>query len=215
MVRDRGQRRMRRIEKRRKHTHRCSGAYLDGIAGQCLRGRPEAARGWLHQALTESTTPRRFHRRVLVQLKHQRLLSKHMKGDLVKYQTGGDWWRRIPRGNTTQVSSERRRPAIPLGGAGGGRWGEWFTQGGDDDGRRSRPEWPGDGGGDPDRQRSRRETGRRASGTGLGRFDRPRPEPGWLSRARVGQLGQQAGWASRPDGPDWLWPIDLKTKFQT
>jgi hypothetical protein len=77
MVRDRGQRRMRRIEKRRKHTHRCSGAHLDGIAGQCLRGRPEAARGWLHRALTGSTTPRRFHRRVLVQLKHQRLLSKH------------------------------------------------------------------------------------------------------------------------------------------
>jgi hypothetical protein len=30
---------------------------------------------------------------------------------------------------------------------------------------------------------------------GLGRFDRPRPEPGCLSWARW------AGWASRPDGP--------------
>jgi hypothetical protein len=28
----------------------------------------------------------------------------------------------------------------------------------------------------------------------------------------VGWFGQQACWASRPDGPDWLWPIDSKTK---
>jgi hypothetical protein len=32
----------------------------------------------------------------------------------------------------------------------------------------------------------------------------------------VGWLGQQAGWASRPDGPNWLWPIDLNqnSKFK-
>jgi hypothetical protein len=34
-----------------------------------------------------------------------------------------------------------------------------------------------------------------ANGAGLGRFDRPRPEPGRLSRARMGQLGQMARWA--------------------
>jgi hypothetical protein len=39
------------------------------------------------------------------------------------------------------------------------------------------------------------ERERGANGAGLGQFDRPRPEPGWLSRA------EWAGWASRPVGP--------------
>jgi hypothetical protein len=47
--------------------------------------------------------------------------------------------------------------AIPLGGAGRGCSGEGFAQGGDGGGHRSWPEWPGDGGGDPDRQRDRGE----------------------------------------------------------
>jgi hypothetical protein len=102
MVRDRGQRRMRGIGKGRKHTHRRPGAHLDSMAGQCLRGRPEAAQGWLHRTLTGSTTSRHFHRRVLKQRKHQRLRSKHRRGGSAKHQTGDDWRRQIPRGRTTR-----------------------------------------------------------------------------------------------------------------
>jgi hypothetical protein len=33
--------------------------------------------------------------------------------------------------------------------------------------------------------------------------------------SRVGLAEPEwAGWASRPDGPNWLWPIDLKQNFK-
>jgi hypothetical protein len=48
MARDHGRRRRRRVERRRSHAHHRLGARLDGMAGQCLRGRPEAAQGSLH-----------------------------------------------------------------------------------------------------------------------------------------------------------------------
>jgi hypothetical protein len=57
------------------------GARLDGLAGQCLRGQPEAAWGSLHQARTGSTTPWRFHRRALAKHKHQSKLSKLQLGE--------------------------------------------------------------------------------------------------------------------------------------
>jgi hypothetical protein len=57
--------------------------------------------------------------------------------------------RQIPRGKITPISSERRRPAKPLGGAGRGSGGEYFAQGGIGVGRRNLPEWPSDRGGDP------------------------------------------------------------------
>jgi hypothetical protein len=104
------------------------GACPDGMAGQCLRGRLDATRGGLHRALTGSTTPRRFHRRVLVQLKHQWLHSKHRRGGLMKHQTRGDLWRRIPRGNTIQISSEGKFPWIPTGGVGRGSGGDHSVQ---------------------------------------------------------------------------------------
>jgi hypothetical protein len=49
---------------------------------------------------------------------------------------------------------------------------------------------------------------RRASGAGLGRLTDSDP-------SRVGlAVPEWAGWASWPDGPNWLWPIVFKTKFQ-
>jgi hypothetical protein len=80
MARDRGQRRRRRLEGRRNHAHHHLGACLDGMAGQCLRGRPEAAEGRLHRAHTGSTTPQRFHWHARTHHKHQWSHSKHQKG---------------------------------------------------------------------------------------------------------------------------------------
>jgi hypothetical protein len=75
------------------------------------------------------------------------------------------------------------------------RWRRSFCSSIGGEGRRSRPEWPGDGGGDPDRQRGdERERGARVRGW-AGSVVRPRPEPGCLSRARWADL------ASRPVGP--------------
>jgi hypothetical protein len=59
-------------------------------------------------------------------------------------------------------------------------------------------------------------------GAGLGRFDRPRPEPGWFSRARwagwasrpvgpAGQLGQEASWSGGSNG---LLPIGFNSNFK-
>jgi hypothetical protein len=39
------------------------------------------------------------------------------------------------------------------------------------------------------------ERERGATGGCAGSVDQPRPEPGWLGRARVGRLSQQASWA--------------------
>jgi hypothetical protein len=115
--------------------------------------------------------------------------------------------RQIPREKINLISSERRRPAIPLGGAGRGRGVEHLAQGGGSSGHRSWPEKPGDGGGDPGHQRDRGE--REESEWGwAGSVDRPRPEPGQLSRARVGRLGQLANWAKL------VLANCFKTKFQ-
>jgi hypothetical protein len=108
--------------------------------------------------------------------------------------------RQIPRGKINPISSERRRPAILLGGAGRGRGVEHLAQGGGNSGHRSRPGKPGDGGGDPGRQ-SDRGGERRASGAGLGRLTDPDP-------SRVGlAVPEWAGWASWPVGPNGPWPI--------
>jgi hypothetical protein len=106
------------------------------------------------------------------------------------------WWQRgeIPSGILPRISSEKRRPAKLFGGGLRGHRGECFTHGGDGGGHWSWSGKAGDGGGDPDRQRDRVGE-RRASGGWAGSVDRPRPEPGWLSRA------EWASWASRPVGP--------------
>jgi hypothetical protein len=100
----------------------------------------------------------------------------------------------IPRGRTTPISPGRKRPANPRGGAGRGCSGEYFAQGGDGGSQRRWPEWPGDGGGDPDRQRAREGEGRASEGW-AGSVDRPRPEPIGLAEpggpdGPAGQLGQ-------------------------
>jgi hypothetical protein len=91
----------------------------------------------------------RFHRRKLVKLKHMSMLSSSASS------SGEAPHRRarkqqIPGGKTTPISSGRKRPAIPLGGAGRGRGGGCFAQGGDGGGHRSWPERQGSGGGEPE-----------------------------------------------------------------
>jgi hypothetical protein len=112
----------------------------------------------------------------------------------VRHSSRGAQRQQISREEITPISSGRKRSANPLREAGRGRGGEHFTQGGDGGGYRSRPEWPGGGGSDPDRQRDRGEREESVGGW-AGSVDRPRPEPCWLSRARAGRLGQQASWA--------------------
>jgi hypothetical protein len=111
----------------------------------------------------------------------------------MRYSSRGARRRQILGGRTNPISLGRERPAKPLGGAGRGSSGEWFAQGGAGDGRRNRPEWPGDGSGDPIARG--REKRRRWACEGSGWVGWPRPEPGWLS------LAKWAGWASRPNGP--------------
>jgi hypothetical protein len=63
-----------------------------------------------------------------VQLKHQRLHSKHKGGSSAKHQIGGEWWRRIPKGNIIQISSEGKIPRFPTGGVGRGGGGDHSVQ---------------------------------------------------------------------------------------
>jgi hypothetical protein len=144
------------------------------MAGQCLRGRSEAARGRLHRALTGSTTSWHFHRRVTAQLQHQRMHSKHRRGGWEQHLTGGDWWRRIPRGNPIQISSEGKNPRFPTGGVGRGGGGDHSVQasaaivaGVSRNGQATTAAIQSPEG--------RRGPARRGRGVGLGRFDRHRP----------------------------------------
>jgi hypothetical protein len=180
----------------------CPGACLDDMAGQCPLGRLDATRGGLHRALTGSTTPRRFHWRVLMQLKHQRLHSKHRRRGLVKHPTGGDWWRWIPRGNTIQISSKGKFLRIPNGGVGRGSGGDHSIQASvakvTEDGRSGQATVAAI-------QIASELEREMASGAGLGRFDRPRPEPVGLVEPSgpvgpAGLLGQQASWAKQAFG---------------
>jgi hypothetical protein len=132
------------------------------MAGQCLRGQPEAAWGSLHQV-----APAGSHE---AQAPEHALLApaaRHLIGEL-----GGG---RSRGGKITPISSGRMRPAIPLGGAGRGRGGECFAQGGDGGGHRSWLERQG-GGGEPESlERSRR--GERPRQVWVGLTD---PGPGRL-----------------------------------
>jgi hypothetical protein len=190
------------------------GAYPDGMAGQCPRGRLDATQGWLHRALTGSTTPRRFHRRVTAQLQHQRVHSKPRSGGWEKHLTGGDWWRRIPRGSTIPISSEGRFPRIPTGGVGRGSGGDHSVQA-------SAARVTGDG-----RSvqvaaavtliASELERERRASEGWAGSV--------WPTQNRAEGLSQAgwADWASRPDGPTgqvgqkgfWQFSFNQNFKFK-
>jgi hypothetical protein len=57
MAKDLGQGREKRSSEEGGHTHRRPSAHLDGMAGQCPRGWPEAARGSLHHGTTSSIAP--------------------------------------------------------------------------------------------------------------------------------------------------------------
>jgi hypothetical protein len=196
MVRDHGQWEKQKVERRRRSAHqspRCS----SGWHGRARPARP--ARGCLGKS---SLSPHREHHTLTLQpvstMRHKHLSKSagSASPSTARHRIGGARRQQILRGEITQISSERRRQMIPLGRAGRGCWGEWFAQGGDGNDHRSWPEGPGDRGGDPDHQRAWQEREREgANGAGLGRFDQPRPEPGWLSRA------EWAGWASRPVGP--------------
>jgi hypothetical protein len=54
--------------------------------------------------------------------------SKHRSGGWEKHLTGGDWWRRIPKGNTIQISSEGKILRFPTGGVGRGGGGDHFAK---------------------------------------------------------------------------------------
>jgi hypothetical protein len=112
----------------------------------------------------------------------------------VRHRIGGARSQQISRGEITSISSERRRPTKPLGGGERGHSSEYFAQGGIGEGHRSWPELSSDDGGDTVARGLGGQRGGRVRGW-AGSVVRPRPEPGYLSRARW------AGWASRPDGP--------------
>jgi hypothetical protein len=142
------------------HTHHRPGARLDGMAGQCLCGQPEAAWGSLHRsgnggtrsnpiwaasthtciATTRSTAaqPPHFHLREAVGDR------KRPARFWARWQQGGG----SPSGVKPRISSVRRRPANLLGRGERGSRVERFALGGGGGTRRSRPESLGNGGGD-------------------------------------------------------------------
>jgi hypothetical protein len=162
------------------------------MARQCPRGRPGAAEGGLHRdapgaphlALPPASARASF------------ACSASSSGE-TPHQSARR--RQIPRGETTPISSGRKRPAILFGGAGRGRRGECFDHGGDGGGHRCWPEGLGGGVGDPESPVRSRGRERSARGGWAGSGDRPRPEPGRLSSARVGRFG--------PVGSKRLWPF--------
>jgi hypothetical protein len=85
---------------------------------------------------------------------------------------------------------------IPFGGAGRGRGGECFAQGGDGGGHRSWPERPG-GGGDPESPVRSRGRERSARGARLGRVNDPDPSRVGLAEPKWAGLGQLASWAKK------------------
>jgi hypothetical protein len=104
-------------------------------------------------------------------------LSWLSKSSTAKHRIGGARGQQISSGKSTQISLERRRQAIPLGGAGRGCWGEYFAQGGGGDNRGVGRNGQATAAAIQSPE-GRRGPERRVRGAGLGRFDRPRPEPG-------------------------------------
>jgi hypothetical protein len=100
--------------------------------------------------------------------------------------------RQIPSRESNPISSERKRSAIPFGGAGRGRVGEHFTQGGSNRGYRSWPEKRGGGGGGV---LSRRRESRGGEVRGWGRSGSVWPTQdlaGWVRPAGLVGPGQWA-----------------------
>jgi hypothetical protein len=158
------------------------------MAGQCLRGQPEAAWGSLHQAAPGAPhlgTSTGEHTR------STNTGASSASSSSARHCIRGArrWW--IPRGKTTQISSERRQSTIPIGGVERGRREECFAQGGDSGDHRGWPERPGGGGGDPASLESS-SSERGGEGAGLGRLTDPDP-----SRFGLTEPVRPAG----PNGP--------------
>jgi hypothetical protein len=124
MVRDHGQREKRVVERRRRSAHqppRCS----SGWHGRAEPARP--ARGCLGKS---SPSPHREHHNLTLQPastrrhKHLSKLSWLSKPCTARHRIRGARRRQFPRGEITQISSERRWPTILLGGASRWCWGE-------------------------------------------------------------------------------------------
>jgi hypothetical protein len=171
------------------------GACLGGMAGQCPRGRLDATRGGLHRGTTGSTAPGAstgvhthqdlFEEAPQVSERSQRGIELS-GGREVKSQAGsshGSPRRRAGRRNYLVEVEEGTEasisPKVAMAEvAGVGRNGQVMATA---------------------NQIARGSEGRRrrASGGWAGSVDRPRPEPGRLSRGRVGRLGRLARWAKK------------------
>jgi hypothetical protein len=136
MARDHGHRGEQRVERREEgHTHRRPGAYLGGMAGQCPRGQQDATQGRLHRSTAGSTTTALPPACSLIQGSSHRSTVGLME-EAGEASHRGCRSHRIPRGEVTPISSERRRLTKSLGGGKRGSSGEGFAQGGVGDGRR-------------------------------------------------------------------------------
>jgi hypothetical protein len=155
------------------------------MAGQCLRGRPEAAQGRLHRAHREHHTtalpPASTH------TSQAPVVAQQAPGEgSARHRVGGDWRWQKPRGNHPQISSERKLPSNPIGGGGRGSWGDCFALSVGGGGHRSWPEWSGDGGGDLGFARAHEEE--RGRERGLGWVGLTDPDPSRVGSTRPGGL---------------------------
>jgi hypothetical protein len=162
------------------------------MAGQGLRGQPEAAWGSLHQAHTGSITPWRFNRRAPVRHKHQSKLSSFSKpqhGEVLGSVATG---RQKPErsqasdlfGEEAAGKSARRRRERVERGAFCPRWRRQNSPESARIAKRRRRRF---------RVRRRESRGEGCEGeAGLGRFDRPRSWPVGLNPAGLVGPGQWA-----------------------
>jgi hypothetical protein len=128
MAKDPGQGREKSSSEEGGHTHRRPSARLDGMAGQCPHGRPEAARGSLHHSTTRSIappacthtpgSPRRStagttesRRGVKISGDREAILERDPAPDLLGEEAAGEtlWWRwKRGRRRTTRPRWRRR-----------------------------------------------------------------------------------------------------------
>jgi hypothetical protein len=163
------------------------GARLGGMAGQCLRGQPEAVWGGLHQ-----DAPASSHQAQAPELAQQ---APAQWGTAAGVLSGNRSWGEGPI-RSPQVGSGRRNHLVELvAGAVASDSPKVATAIATGDGRSGRAMAAAN----QIARGTTRERGR-ANGAGLGRFDRPRPEPVGLAEpggpdGPAGRLGQQASWA--------------------
>jgi hypothetical protein len=183
------------------------GACLDGMAGQCPRGRPGATWEGLHRAAPGAPHLGCFHRCCTLATTTSEMHSEHREKNHRRIELGGDRIRRSLSQEWQGISSEVWRPPNPSGGGGRGHWGAPFALGDGGWSRRSWPESSGDGGGDSGSgERVREERGSRANC--LGRFDRP------SRSARVLVRPEWAGLNPLCFGPNSVLNFKFNSKFR-